>query len=248
MRIAANLHEAMMTLFSKPHSLDLPIWIDAICINQKDDEEKNIQVARMGDVYRKATKVVVWLGPGTTQSDLAIDSLERLARDLKPISYIPEYWELQELGLSDYDSEIWSAFGDLYRRKWFGRLWVFQEAVLAPEIQVFCGAKRTEWIALANMAVELSRLALVYRCYGNRDCEKHEDGVLAMLDIDDARQRIARYGALPATFVLQRSNRKLCVDPRDRGKLIPIPICWFSTWETLEAVSGAVEVYLSVCS
>jgi hypothetical protein len=28
MQIAANLHEAMKTLFSKPISLDLPIWID----------------------------------------------------------------------------------------------------------------------------------------------------------------------------------------------------------------------------
>jgi hypothetical protein len=59
MEIATNLHEAMATLFSEPHSLDLPIWIDAICINQKDDEEKGVQVAKMEDVYRKATKVVV---------------------------------------------------------------------------------------------------------------------------------------------------------------------------------------------
>lgn len=64
MKIAANLHEAIQTLFSPPISLDMPIWIDAICINQGGDEEKGHQVHRMGDVYRTATKVVVWAWPG----------------------------------------------------------------------------------------------------------------------------------------------------------------------------------------
>jgi len=38
------------------------MWIDAICINQGDDEEKSKQVTRMRDVYKLARRVVVWLG------------------------------------------------------------------------------------------------------------------------------------------------------------------------------------------
>ncbi|KAH7175928.1 heterokaryon incompatibility protein-domain-containing protein [Dactylonectria macrodidyma] len=38
------------------------IWIDQICINQSNTEERNQQVAKMGDIYRKACKVFVWLG------------------------------------------------------------------------------------------------------------------------------------------------------------------------------------------
>jgi hypothetical protein len=117
MEIATNLHEAMVTLFSEPHSLDLPIWIDAICINQKDDEEKGVQVAKMGDVYRKATKVVVWLGPGTARSNLAIDFLDRLGQALKIVPHHPELNEHQHFGLPDQYRELWPALGHLFRRK-----------------------------------------------------------------------------------------------------------------------------------
>jgi hypothetical protein len=38
------------------------LWVDAICINQKDDKERGHQVGMMRDVYSKATEVLVWLG------------------------------------------------------------------------------------------------------------------------------------------------------------------------------------------
>ncbi|KAI4926776.1 hypothetical protein J4E85_007071 [Alternaria conjuncta] len=39
-------------------------WIDALCINQSDDVEKSLQVQRMGDIYKNAKEVLVWLGDG----------------------------------------------------------------------------------------------------------------------------------------------------------------------------------------
>lgn len=38
------------------------LWIDQICINQHSVDEKNHQVALMGEIYRKAETVLVWLG------------------------------------------------------------------------------------------------------------------------------------------------------------------------------------------
>lgn len=57
--ITRNLCEALQRLRS-----DAPrtLWIDALCINQKDSTEKGFQVARMGHVYRNASCVIVWLG------------------------------------------------------------------------------------------------------------------------------------------------------------------------------------------
>ena len=37
------------------------LWIDAICINQTDIDERNAQVAIMGDIYKEASRVLVWL-------------------------------------------------------------------------------------------------------------------------------------------------------------------------------------------
>lgn len=41
------------------------LWVDAICINQRDLNERAKQVSLMGDVYRNAKEVVIWLGEGT---------------------------------------------------------------------------------------------------------------------------------------------------------------------------------------
>jgi hypothetical protein len=37
-------------------------WIDAICINQNDMNERNEQVPRMGDIYSMASRVWIWIG------------------------------------------------------------------------------------------------------------------------------------------------------------------------------------------
>lgn len=54
------------------------IWVDAICINQQDTQERNQQVSMMGDIYRKAEHVNVWLGPGTAATDAALTELMSL--------------------------------------------------------------------------------------------------------------------------------------------------------------------------
>jgi len=38
------------------------LWIDAICINQEDVDEKSHQVAMMGDLYSRCLTVYIWLG------------------------------------------------------------------------------------------------------------------------------------------------------------------------------------------
>ena len=38
------------------------IWIDALCINQQNVKERNMQVGNMREIYRKADHVLIWLG------------------------------------------------------------------------------------------------------------------------------------------------------------------------------------------
>lgn len=61
--VTPNCEQALLHLRnrSKPRNM----WIDAICINQQSIEEKNQQVPMMGDIYRAATRAILWLGPNT---------------------------------------------------------------------------------------------------------------------------------------------------------------------------------------
>jgi hypothetical protein len=54
------------------------IWIDAICINQENLEEKAWQVRFMGEVFSNAESTRVWLGPESQDSSLAISFIRTL--------------------------------------------------------------------------------------------------------------------------------------------------------------------------
>jgi hypothetical protein len=70
-----NLFSALKSL----RNVDSPrlIWIDAICINQEDESERNHQVWQMNNIYSHAAVVNVWLGSATASSDAGIDFLEK---------------------------------------------------------------------------------------------------------------------------------------------------------------------------
>jgi hypothetical protein len=71
--VSANLAQALRCLRHE----DSPrvIWIDAICIDQSDDAEKSAQVALMGDIYRNAADVLIFLGSEEDDSDLVMEYL-----------------------------------------------------------------------------------------------------------------------------------------------------------------------------
>lgn len=58
------------------------LWIDAICVNQKNLTERSAQVQRMADVYRLASRVVVWLGEESPTSNLAMNTLKTIRSKL----------------------------------------------------------------------------------------------------------------------------------------------------------------------
>lgn len=56
------------------------LWVDALSINQRDQNEKSRQIAIMDKIYRNARQVCIWLGPGHDNSDKAIGLIRRLSR------------------------------------------------------------------------------------------------------------------------------------------------------------------------
>jgi hypothetical protein len=57
--------------YDAPGSISSRLWIDAVCINQGDMQERNEQVLQMRDVYTKAESVIVWLGLKQSNDELA---------------------------------------------------------------------------------------------------------------------------------------------------------------------------------
>ncbi|KAH9214242.1 heterokaryon incompatibility protein-domain-containing protein, partial [Leptodontidium sp. 2 PMI_412] len=98
-------------------------WIDAICINQIDNQEKNQQVPLMGEIYKSSLATFAWIG-------------EEPEGIVKESHEIPSGEKLKELA----QSTSWSGIVDvLLRRSYFTRLWVLQEIALASQVTVVCG-------------------------------------------------------------------------------------------------------------
>ena len=56
----------------------LYVWVDAICINQKDVDEKNRQVSIMQEIYQRAKDVHIWLGDGNEDTGEAFNLIKKL--------------------------------------------------------------------------------------------------------------------------------------------------------------------------
>lgn len=105
--VRQNLYVALLHL--QDDSISRIIWVDAICINQTDETEKEHQIALMAEIYAKASRVIVWLGETQDNSDRALDAI-RLAGEKS--TTLPETQPLQQDILQ------------LLQRQWFRRIWV----------------------------------------------------------------------------------------------------------------------------
>jgi hypothetical protein len=105
--VTKNLYAALSHL--RNFSLERIIWVDAICINQKNDKEKVQQIQFMAKIYSQANRVLVWLGEAADNSDQALEEI-RAARGKATNSL--------------NNKTIHSAVLALLQRNWFRRIWV----------------------------------------------------------------------------------------------------------------------------
>jgi hypothetical protein len=74
--ISHNLTTALRHL--RDNDQPSTFWIDAICINQDDLDERSEQVGKTRAIFKMARRVVVWLGPGSSDSKRALDTFSSL--------------------------------------------------------------------------------------------------------------------------------------------------------------------------
>jgi hypothetical protein len=127
--VKGNLHAALSHL--RDPFIERILWIDAICINQEDNEEKGRQVRLMAKIYAKASRVVVWLGKAANNSDHALIALRKAAEEQCTDSAIGEtttrgsiFTPSDEQTTTSAVNETQQAILKLLERPWFQRIWV----------------------------------------------------------------------------------------------------------------------------
>lgn len=114
-------------------------WIDSLCINLKDVQEREDQVRIMGDIYRAARRVIIWLGEEREEgSDCAGATAFLWHLSCLPPAFRTNKALRAELMESTF-SRQWTSVGRLLARKWWSRVWTLQEFVLPREAKFYCG-------------------------------------------------------------------------------------------------------------
>ena len=121
LKVTENLRDALTTL-RLPKKKRL-LWIDQLCINQEDVEERNGQVKIMHLIYKHASRTVVFLA-----SDDAPTCDFKLWR----------YQILRELrrAHSQGESKELAEYRRLFNQLWFQRVWIMQEVGMSDVTKI----------------------------------------------------------------------------------------------------------------
>lgn len=150
--VTTNLHQALEALrrAKKPRIL----WVDAVCINQDDDDEKAHQVPLMGRLYAEAPRTVIWFGASNENIEALITWLRTHGPDRKllPGLKLNAQSLLSEKARRQKDLEILRAangFFDILTTRYWYRMWTFQEFLLPKDDPLcYCGPHEFHMAAL----------------------------------------------------------------------------------------------------
>lgn len=158
--VRANLEAALVHIQEDDRAVTL--WVDTICIDQENKEEKSQQVQMMRDIYATAQSVLVWLGVADHDSDIAMDLLKNIGEkaidarildlrgnDLENLSN-PEGDERLSIIKASLDAFAQAADLELFHpslinfseREYWTRTWIVQEVSVAQDVTLMCCSKK----------------------------------------------------------------------------------------------------------
>ncbi|KAF4445231.1 heterokaryon incompatibility [Fusarium acutatum] len=156
--ITESLYEALWHL-RRPDE-DRMLWVDALCIDQNNINERGHQVNHMGEIYKKADRVIIWLGYVSGDAVKLKSGIDMFEKNL-PLNAFSQWsqedirwkqtWKEVEAGLGEFcQEELANGLQTFMEKPWFSRVWILQEVANAKRATVKCnlGEMSTKLFAL----------------------------------------------------------------------------------------------------
>jgi Heterokaryon incompatibility protein (HET) len=141
--VTPNLFAAMRQL-RHPRN-ERRLWVDALSVDQMNNEEKSLQIGLMGSIYSRSRSTIIWLG----DEDEAAGSKAAMEH-LIMLCNVVQYNEKIPKTLEDEHARGWVALQRLLYRSYWKRIWIVQEVLLSPKAVVYCGTLSTDWSLTAK--------------------------------------------------------------------------------------------------
>ncbi len=211
--ITSSLGIALRRLRPVAGKPELRIWIDQICINQRDTVERNQQVRLMHAIFRDAHQVLVWLGADPEGHASRAFQLANALRSIFEDKLLSSLCKSKGANLDWIPVENWKSLRELSRLPWFRRAWIPQEIGTDTEAIVHWGSDSIQWKALHHSMRKLETQGWELK-------KKHK------IDTSSVTQLFGRFVEQPKnepegrarhSFIYQLclSARNSATDPRD---------------------------------
>ncbi|KAK7961654.1 HET-domain-containing protein [Apiospora aurea] len=219
--VTTNLGDCLRQLPLDPKYGSMRLWVVAICINQRDTDERNEQVQRMRDIYWSAESVIAWLGPGTHFSRIGMQRLQNVSLDeVKSMEFSTEQDGMERR------NHIWSrilagdgeqGLQDIVLRPYWHRTWIVQEIILGKRVRLVCGDDEVafEWLLASQLFLASS---LPRNVLSNFSKEHQESIVRLATNSNIGCTRVSLFGT-PQDLLLERLSKFSsfqCSDDRNK--------------------------------
>lgn len=161
--VTASLHAALLRL--RLHNEKRALWIDQICINQEDTDEKASQIRLMGHIYSHCTRCLVWLDE--LDSGIPLE-------DAKGAISICAYLGDRSLPIPSCFSSPRAVLGAMralssicpQEHPWWHRVWTVQEIILPSRKSFIWGPLELDWEVLDQWASSKKSLGVRWASSG----------------------------------------------------------------------------------
>jgi Heterokaryon incompatibility protein (HET) len=232
-KITANLHSALQRVRQWGQGPAKTLWVDAICVDQENLEERGHQVRSMRRTFSAAAMTVVYLGEPRELGSckLAVEFIQKVQREFVDIGGFRQVQRiLESRSAREWAREIlesggaleWAAVCELFSQPWFRRVWVMQEYAMSRALLFQYGDESFHSDALSETA------NVIIEVHTNEDSTMLENiplflseifmigGIFRMYLLELMRQWIADRTEFSMSHVLTRSGLKEATDPRDQ--------------------------------
>ncbi|KAH6606926.1 heterokaryon incompatibility [Trichoderma cornu-damae] len=205
----------------------LRVWVDLVCINQRDEQERQRQTLDMRQIYKAAELVIGWLGEKTEHTDVAMLTLGEIEdampapwgdpgdRDEHPEDYSPVHrwaqsithiWSPGPGGEIPFMMPHWIGCNDFMTRQYFQRRWILEEIALARFPTFLVGDIIVPW----KQVLRLNRMMEEFKYQPSNVFPKDLSAMIAELPLETAHKLLdefARREALEEALILKETGK-----------------------------------------
>ena len=160
--VQENLHDALSHLGWRARDENCLLWVDAICINQRDVQERNAQILHMRYLYEHAFIVYGWIGVPYDEEEthLAVQLMRKFNIVLRDrLAANNNDMHAASPGISDDNQEIfpksgtdcyrgWLGINEMFNQSYWRRVWIYQEATGPAPTRYYCG---NDWFNMIHL-------------------------------------------------------------------------------------------------